>query len=245
MGKLWLILLWFGLLFLAIVRGAVECLPCSLMDWIFAMWKYEGFASRAPVVFKSSHTFVLWPQTTKRMSFKPCLFQIYGFPLNVPYSTPDGFVQAVVDIGAHKIDSHDVELSLAINVTPYPHSIVSVWIYFAVLIKNMWTTGILRKTFFSPKAHLAVERVPQNSSQWQTTYIHSLLLSITSPILVSAEFWIPLAHFFVRFYNLSKFFHRQQIWSLQLAYLRFFQYYSNKLWVAFGKKQPAKIWVFN
>ncbi|XP_055354608.1 coiled-coil and C2 domain-containing protein 2A-like [Paramacrobiotus metropolitanus] len=65
------------------------------------------------------------------------LYDIYGFPLNLSLGNPDDVVDAVISTGIHQVDSNDLELSLAVNFTLYPHSVVSVWIYLAVLKRTV------------------------------------------------------------------------------------------------------------
>ncbi|OQV12974.1 Coiled-coil and C2 domain-containing protein 2A [Hypsibius exemplaris] len=64
------------------------------------------------------------------------IYEIYGFPLNIPFTNTDGVTDIILATGVHKIDSNDVEFSVAVNVTTYPHSVISLWVYFVVLLKR-------------------------------------------------------------------------------------------------------------
>lgn len=58
---------------------------------------------------------------------------IYGIPLNMAFSNIDKIWQAVKNTDIHAIDTNDVEYIVSVAVYPYPHYVLSVWVYIGVL----------------------------------------------------------------------------------------------------------------
>ena len=63
-------------------------------------------------------------------------YRISGFPINLPYTTMEAILEAVYATQVHAIPSNEVEYALAVHVYPYPNTVLSVWIYVAVLTKK-------------------------------------------------------------------------------------------------------------
>jgi coiled-coil and C2 domain-containing protein 2A len=61
---------------------------------------------------------------------------IYGFPLNMPYTDIDKIWQEVKHTDIHNIQNDDVEYVLSVAITPYPHFVLSVWVYVGVIFKK-------------------------------------------------------------------------------------------------------------
>lgn len=64
------------------------------------------------------------------------MFQLCGFPINVPYSDMDPIVEAVYATGVHNLESSEAEFALAVHIHPYPNNVLSVWVYVASLVKK-------------------------------------------------------------------------------------------------------------
>ena len=65
-----------------------------------------------------------------------CVFQMTGFPINLPDSELSQIVEAVYATGVHNTENKDVEFALAVHIHPYPNSVLSIWIYIASLVKK-------------------------------------------------------------------------------------------------------------
>lgn len=63
-------------------------------------------------------------------------YRVSGFPLNMPYTSMDAILEAVHATQVHAIPSNDIEYIIAVNIIPYPNTVLSVWIYIAVLSKR-------------------------------------------------------------------------------------------------------------
>lgn len=63
-------------------------------------------------------------------------YKISGFPINMPFTNMDQIFEAVYATQVHAIPSNDVDFALAVYIYPYPNTILSVWIYIAVLTKR-------------------------------------------------------------------------------------------------------------
>jgi len=61
--------------------------------------------------------------------------QVYGFPINLSFTTLKQVWEQVKLTDVHMISSEDSELSLSIFVNGYPAKVYSVWIFFAILKK--------------------------------------------------------------------------------------------------------------
>jgi len=61
---------------------------------------------------------------------------IYGFPLNMPFTDIDKIWQDIKNTDIHNIQSDDVEYVLSVAINPYPHFVLSVWVYIAVIFKK-------------------------------------------------------------------------------------------------------------
>jgi coiled-coil and C2 domain-containing protein 2A len=62
--------------------------------------------------------------------------RVTGFPINLPYTNMKAILEAVHATQAHAIPTNDVDYAIAVYVHAYPNSILSVWVYLAVLIKK-------------------------------------------------------------------------------------------------------------
>lgn len=58
---------------------------------------------------------------------------VYGIPLNMPYTSTDKIWQAIKNTDIHNIDSNDIDYVLSVAVHPYPHYVISVWVYVGVI----------------------------------------------------------------------------------------------------------------
>eukprot|EP00330_Aristerostoma_sp_ATCC50986_P001815 CAMPEP_0114601434 /NCGR_PEP_ID=MMETSP0125-20121206/24079_1 /TAXON_ID=485358 ORGANISM="Aristerostoma sp., Strain ATCC 50986" /NCGR_SAMPLE_ID=MMETSP0125 /ASSEMBLY_ACC=CAM_ASM_000245 /LENGTH=109 /DNA_ID=CAMNT_0001810711 /DNA_START=4148 /DNA_END=4477 /DNA_ORIENTATION=- len=58
---------------------------------------------------------------------------IYGFPINLTYTDIDRVWMEVKNTDIHNIQSDLVQYVLAVHIDPYPHYIMSVWIFIGVL----------------------------------------------------------------------------------------------------------------
>ena len=63
-------------------------------------------------------------------------FRISGFPINLPYTNVSSILEAVYASQVHAIPTGDVEFALAVQIFPYPNTILSVWVYVASLIRK-------------------------------------------------------------------------------------------------------------
>jgi coiled-coil and C2 domain-containing protein 2A len=63
-------------------------------------------------------------------------YHISGFPINMPYTTIEAILEAVYATQVHAIPSNEVEYAVAVNIYAYPNTILSVWVYVAVLTKK-------------------------------------------------------------------------------------------------------------
>lgn len=64
------------------------------------------------------------------------MFQVCGFPINMPYTDVDAVMEAVKATGVHSNESEDVEFALAAYIYPYPCDVLSVWVYVASLTRR-------------------------------------------------------------------------------------------------------------
>ncbi|CAH2299842.1 coiled-coil and C2 domain-containing 2A isoform X1 [Pelobates cultripes] len=63
-------------------------------------------------------------------------YRLSGFPIHMPFSEVTPLIEAVYSTGVHNSEIPNIEFALAVYVHPYPHSVYSVWIYVASLIRN-------------------------------------------------------------------------------------------------------------
>ena len=61
---------------------------------------------------------------------------IYGFPINISYTTMKQLWQQIKLTNVHLIGGEDNELHLSIYVDPLPSEVYSVWIFLAILQNN-------------------------------------------------------------------------------------------------------------
>ncbi|EDO29032.1 predicted protein [Nematostella vectensis] len=59
--------------------------------------------------------------------------QLSGFPINMPFTDVPPVVDAVYSTGVHTIEDPDVEFALATHIHPFPHGVMSLWIYVGTL----------------------------------------------------------------------------------------------------------------
>jgi len=60
---------------------------------------------------------------------------VYGFPINLSYTTMKEIWEEVKLTDIHMIADEDSDLSLSVYVNPLPSKVFSVWIFFAILKK--------------------------------------------------------------------------------------------------------------
>ena len=60
---------------------------------------------------------------------------VEGYPVNVPYTNPDGVCKEIFRTGIHLREEREIDYSCAVRVIPYPCDVFSVWVYIAVLQK--------------------------------------------------------------------------------------------------------------
>ena len=63
-------------------------------------------------------------------------YRISGFPINLPYTNMNAIYQAVYATQVHAMPTSDIEYALAVHIHPYPNTILSVWVYVAVLSRK-------------------------------------------------------------------------------------------------------------
>lgn len=63
-------------------------------------------------------------------------YRISGFPLNMPYTNMKSVLEAVFATQVHRIPTSDIEYALGVHIHPYPNTILSVWVYIAVLSRR-------------------------------------------------------------------------------------------------------------
>lgn len=63
-------------------------------------------------------------------------FRISGFPINLPYTNMNDICEAVKATQVHAIPTSECEFALGVNVYPYPNTIMSIWVYIAVLTRK-------------------------------------------------------------------------------------------------------------
>lgn len=60
-------------------------------------------------------------------------YRLSGFPINIPYSNMESVIEAVYATQIHAIATENVQFAVSVYVHPYPNTILSVWIYLALL----------------------------------------------------------------------------------------------------------------
>ncbi len=63
-------------------------------------------------------------------------FRISGFPINLPYTNMNDIFEAVKATQVHAVPTSDCEFALGVNVYAYPNTIMSVWVYIAILTRK-------------------------------------------------------------------------------------------------------------
>ena len=63
-------------------------------------------------------------------------FQICGFPMHFAYSDADQLSESLRSTGVHLNQDPRVEFALAVHVTPYPATVMSVWVYVASMVRR-------------------------------------------------------------------------------------------------------------
>lgn len=63
-------------------------------------------------------------------------YKLCGFPINMPYTELEPIVDSVYATGVHNNETNDVEFAVAVHVHPYPHNVLSVWVYVASLVRK-------------------------------------------------------------------------------------------------------------
>lgn len=58
-------------------------------------------------------------------------FQIYGFPLNMPYLNSKLIISRIKATAIHVNDDPTVEFGLGVEVYAYPNNVLSVWVFLA------------------------------------------------------------------------------------------------------------------
>eukprot|EP00047_Mylnosiga_fluctuans_P015855 m.49800 g.49800 ORF g.49800 m.49800 type:complete len:1613 (+) comp6162_c0_seq2:71-4909(+) len=64
------------------------------------------------------------------------VFDISGFPLNMPYLSVEQVVDAVNNTGVHRAAGPRSEFAIAVHTHVYPHDVYSVWVYVAELVRR-------------------------------------------------------------------------------------------------------------
>jgi coiled-coil and C2 domain-containing protein 2A len=74
-------------------------------------------------------------QEVQSTDLEPILqtYRVSGFTLNMPYTTVDSIINAVKATQIHAIPNEDIEFGLGVHIHSYPNTILSVWVYLAVL----------------------------------------------------------------------------------------------------------------
>jgi coiled-coil and C2 domain-containing protein 2A len=63
-------------------------------------------------------------------------YRISGFPINLPYSNINDIIDSVYATHVYAIPSSDIEYAIAVHIHPYPNTVLSVWIYIAILTRR-------------------------------------------------------------------------------------------------------------
>ena len=63
-------------------------------------------------------------------------FRISGFPINLSYTNLTDIFEAVKATQVHAIPTSECEFALGVHINPYPNTIMSVWVYIAVLTRK-------------------------------------------------------------------------------------------------------------
>lgn len=63
--------------------------------------------------------------------------QVFGFPLNFPYSNLSNILSSVKSTQIHMDDRNDIEYALGVDVFPYPNGVYSIWVYIATVAKKI------------------------------------------------------------------------------------------------------------
>ena len=58
-----------------------------------------------------------------------------GFPIHMCYSSAEEVLDKVKSTGIHLLEDEKAELARAVYVHPYPHGVLSVWVYVATLVR--------------------------------------------------------------------------------------------------------------
>ena len=61
--------------------------------------------------------------------------QMNGFPIHMCYSSAEEVLDKVKSTGIHLLEDEKAELARAVYVHPYPHNVLSVWVYVATLVR--------------------------------------------------------------------------------------------------------------
>lgn len=63
-------------------------------------------------------------------------FRISGFPINLPYTNLNDICEAVKSTQVHAMPTNECEFALGVQIFSYPNTIMSVWVYIAVLTRK-------------------------------------------------------------------------------------------------------------
>ncbi|KAM3958589.1 coiled-coil and C2 domain containing 2A [Aphomia sociella] len=75
------------------------------------------------------------PGFSQRMKQLMVTYQIFGFPLNMPYANTKSVVSCVKSTAVHVNDDPNAEFGLAVEVYAYPNNAISVWVYLACITR--------------------------------------------------------------------------------------------------------------
>ena len=98
--------------------------------------KNEQFFENQKKLYKIQKVFILWIKFQEIENEFPGVTEIYGFPMNISFTTLNSLWEDVRSTDIHMVADEESELSLSVNVTAYPSKIFSVWIFFCVLKKR-------------------------------------------------------------------------------------------------------------
>jgi coiled-coil and C2 domain-containing protein 2A len=61
-------------------------------------------------------------------------YDVFGFPVNVPFTDLHGVLTAVKQTGIHALEEPSAQFAVAVHVAAYPGGVYSVWVYLAALV---------------------------------------------------------------------------------------------------------------
>lgn len=98
--------------------------------------RYGSSALRALLTTMEKNRNQLIQQEPEELKQLESSFRISGFPINLPYTNLSDICEAVRATQVHAIPTNECEFALGVHVFPYPNTIMSVWVYIAVLTRK-------------------------------------------------------------------------------------------------------------